>query len=295
MNAEMAYLLGMIAGNGQIHRGETETSISIEIPHKKLKTEDFHDIALYVKASISDIRNILEPLMGADLHFVQNKAETIISFTKKNTEYIIREIMRYIGSAISHDNMRIHRDVFAFTTDEKKQFLRGFADVTGYIRRSNYFFHKYMHRVYLEIPHNWGMVIDICNLLKELDIPVQNIDWAHPNMRDGKGVKYNSGNHNFWKKEHQIKIWANEFIPIGFGVIHKQKGLETYSDELIAGLKRNGIEATDKTHSFYWESTSKRKIKPSHPAEDDISLPSEIRGKHFDSWKEIAKELGYGK
>lgn len=59
MNSEMAYLLGMIAGNGEIHRGSTETSISIEIPHKKLKTEDFHDIALYVKASISDIRTIL--------------------------------------------------------------------------------------------------------------------------------------------------------------------------------------------------------------------------------------------
>ncbi len=295
MNTEMAYLLGMIAGNGEIHRGDTETSISIEIPHKKLKTEDFHDIALYVKASISDIRNILEPLLGSDLCFIQNKAETIISFVKKNTEYIIREILRYIGSAVSHNNMRVHEDVFCFTNDEKKQFLRGFADVTGYIRRSNYFFDKYMHRVYLEVPHNWEMVIDICNILKDLDIPVQNIDWAHPNMRDGNAIKYNNGNYNFWKKEHQIKIWANEFLPIGFGVIHKQQALEMYSDELISGLKRKNIDVEKKTHIFYWEGALKRKIKPNHPAENDSSLPNEIKGKHFDSWKEIAEEMGYGK
>ena len=295
MNSEMAYLLGMIAGNGEIRRGDTETSFAIEIPHKKLKTDDFHDVALYVKASISDIRSIIEPLINTGLQFVQNKTATIISFTKKNTDYLTREIMRYVGSAVSHNNMRIHSDVFSFSNDEKRMFLRGFADVTGYIRRSNSFIEKYKHRVYLEIPNNWGMVIDICNLLKDLDIPVQSIDWAHPNMRDGKVKKYNSGQINFWKKEHQIKIWANEFLPVGFAVIHKQQGLETYSDELIAGFKKKGIDVESKTHVFYWESSSKKKIKPVHPGEEDISIPSEIRGKHFDSWKQIAKELGYGK
>ena len=250
---------------------------------------------MYVKASISDIRSIIEPLINTGLQFVQNKTATIISFTKKNTDYLTREIMRYVGSAVSHNNMRIHSDVFSFSNDEKRMFLRGFADVTGYIRRSNSFIEKYKHRVYLEIPNNWGMVIDICNLLKDLDIPVQSIDWAHPNMRDGKVKKYNSGQINFWKKEHQIKIWANEFLPVGFAVIHKQQGLETYSDELIAGFKKKGIDVESKTHVFYWESSSKKKIKPVHPGEEDISIPSEIRGKHFDSWKQIAKELGYGK
>ncbi|EMB78420.1 hypothetical protein D3841_05855 [Streptococcus mutans] len=44
------------------------------------------------------------------------------------------------------------------------------------------------------------LVADIENLLKSLDIPTQNIDWAHPNMRDGFLKKYNSGNQDFWKK-----------------------------------------------------------------------------------------------
>ena len=33
----MAYLLGMVTGNGEIQRGVNETTVVIEIPHKKLK------------------------------------------------------------------------------------------------------------------------------------------------------------------------------------------------------------------------------------------------------------------
>ncbi len=294
MNTEMAYLLGMICGNGEIIRGTSETIISIDIPHKKLETEEFHDVKLYVKASLSDIRNIIEPLIGSGLSHIQNDRSTIISFSKPNSDYLIREILRYTGAATSHDNMRIHHDVFNFTLDEKKQFLRGFADVTGYVRRSNAFIDSYKHRVYLEVPNNWFMVIDICNLLKDVDIPVQSIDWAHPNMRDGKLKKYNEGFPNFWKKEHQIKVYANEFLPIGFSVIHKNQALRKFSDELIAGYKKEGKQASDITHLFYWEGRGKSKAKSPHPCENDNFIPDEIRGKHYNSWKEIAKELGYG-
>ena len=294
MNIEMSYLLGMICGNGEIQRTSMNTIVSIDIPHKKLETEEIHDVKLYVKASIADIRNIIEPLIGAGLTFVQNASSTILSFVKPNTDYLIREINRFVGNAVSHDDISIHSDIFNCTIDERKQFLKGFADVTGYIRRSNAYFNKYEHRVYLEIPNNWQMVIDICNLLKSVDIPVQSIDWAHPNMRDGNLKKYNAGEINFWKKEHQIKIWANEFITIGFGIIHKQQALEMFSDELIAayiGLNKN---LHKKTHKYYWESKRKsNKTKPIHPSENDELIPLKIRGKHFDSWIEIAKELGY--
>ncbi len=294
MNIEMSYLLGMICGNGEIQRTSVNTIVSIDIPHKKLETEEIHDVKLYVKASIADIRNIIEPLIGAGLTFVQNASSTILSFVKPNTDYLIREINRFVGNAVSHNDISIHSDIFSCTLDERKEFLKGFADVTGYIRRSNAYFNKYEHRVYLEIPNNWQMVIDICNLLKSVDIPVQSIDWAHPNMRDGNLKKYNAGEINFWKKEHQIKIWANEFIIIGFGIIHKQQALEMFSDELIAayiGLNKN---LQKKTHKYYWESKRKsNKIKPIHPSENDELIPLKIREKHFDSWVEIAKELGY--
>ena len=130
MNIEMAYLLGMICGNGEIQRNLSETIVSIDIPHKKLETEEVHDVKLYVKASIADIRRVVEPLVGAGLDFVQNKSSTILSFIKPNTDYLIREINRYIGNAVSHNDINLHSDIFTCTLDEQKQFIKGFADVT---------------------------------------------------------------------------------------------------------------------------------------------------------------------
>jgi hypothetical protein len=294
MNTEMAYLLGMITGNGEIQRGTVSTTIAIELPHKKLKTEFNNDVRVYVKASLTDIKVILEPLVGTNITFIQKPNYTIISFIKDNNEYLMRELLRYIGNASSHENIKIDAEVFNFSRDEKLQFLRGLADVTGYIRRSNYFFQKHMHRVYLEVPHNWELVVDICNLLKDIDIPVQTIDWAHPNTRDANLKKYNQGYPNFWKKEHQIKIYANEFEPIGFGIIHKTKALYAFSDELKKGIKASNKIIEKITHKFYWECRNNNRQKPRHPGENDGFIPEIIRGNHYNSWRDIAKDLGYG-
>ena len=289
MNTEMAYLLGMILGNGEIQRDNSVTRFTIDIPHKNLYTDDLKDVRVYVKASTVDIRAIIEPLIGHSLTVTQNEHSTILSFAKPNDEYITREILRFIGGGKHHSTMRMNPDLFSITTDEKKSLLRGIADVTGYIRRSNIAFGQDgAHRVYIEIPGNWYMVIDIANMLKAVDVPVQTIDFGHPNFRDGELKKYNQGKKYFWKKEHQVKIFANEFLPIGFNIKHKQEALEKYSEELLEFID------PEKTHKFYWEKPIKRKLRPAHPHENDEYLPKEIRGMHFDSWTDLARILGYG-
>ena len=52
MNVEMAYLTGMILGNGEIQRGTRETTITIDIPYKNLYTDDLKDVSVYVKARL---------------------------------------------------------------------------------------------------------------------------------------------------------------------------------------------------------------------------------------------------
>ena len=197
--------------------------------------------------------------------------------------------MRLIGNGTHHSTMRMNPELFDITTDEKKALLKGIADVTGYIRKSNIAFgQEGAHRVYIEIPGNWYMVIDIANMLKAVDVPVQTIDFGHPNFRDSKLVKYNEGKPNFWKKEHQVKIFANEFLAVGFNIQHKQEALEKYSEELLEFID------PAKTHKFYWEKTVRKSVRPHHPGENDPCLPPEIRGKHFNSWTDLAKVLGYG-
>lgn len=291
MNTEMAYLLGMILGNGEIQQDRSETKITIDIPHKNLYTDDMKEAAVYVKASLIDIQSLLEPLLAQHLTTTQTKRSTQITFTKKNEEYVMREILRFIGAGKHHSTMKMNDDLFSITSDEKKALLRGIADVTAYIRESNIAFNKKskQHRVYIEIPGNWYMVIDIADMLKSLDIPIQTIDFGHPNCRDTNLKFYNLGKQYYWKKEHQIKIFANEFLPIGFNIQHKQDALEKYAKEL---LKNN---PKLQTHKFYWEKRIKtKKIKAAHPCENDNSLPIEIRGKHFNSWQELARILGYG-
>ncbi len=288
MNNEMAYLLGMILGNGEIQRGMNSTTVTIDIPYKNLYTDDMKDVAVYVKASAVDIRTMIEPMIGHNLIVTQTEHSTKLSFTKTNEEYVMREILRFVGAGRHHSTMKMNPELFSITTDQKKSLLRGIADVTGYIRKSNIAFGQDgAHRVYIEIPGNWYMVIDIANMLKDVDVPVQTIDFGHPNFRDGRLAKYNEGKPNYWKKEHQVKIFANEFLPVGFNIKHKQDALERYSEELLEFVD------PEKTHKFYWEKGVRRKPKPIHPGENDQSLPEEIRGQHFDSWTDLARILGY--
>lgn len=81
---------------------------------------------------------------------------------------------------------------------------------------------------------------------------------------------------------------GERILPIGFNIIHKQRALEKYADELLEYLDEN------KTHKFYWQKAIRKKEKPIHPMENDASLPARIRGKHYESWTELAKDLGYG-
>ena len=290
MNVEMAYLIGMILGNGEIQTTSTDTTITIDIPYKNLYTDDLKDVGIYVAASLVDIRSIIEPLIGHSISVVRLPHSTKLSFTKPNSEYVLREILRLIDGGRHHSTMRMNAELFSITPDEKKSLLKGIADSTGHIRKSNIAFgQEGAHRVYIEIPGNWYMVADIANMLKDVDVPVQTIDFGHPNFRDSNLEKYNEGKPNYWKKEHQIKIFANEFLPIGFNIKHKQEALEKYADELLEFIDPL------KTHKYYWEKTIRRGNKPMHPRENDPSLPPEIRGKHFDSWCDLAECLGYGK
>ncbi len=288
MNPQMAYLIGMILGNGTVQRGNQRTTVTIEIPHKNLISDEGLEISVYVMASLANIRTIVEPLLGNSLPITQTSRSTSISFTKNNQDYTMREILRFIGNGTNHTVMKMSDELFSIKTNEKKELLRGIADVTGYIRRSNMAFgQRGHHRVYIEIPGNWEMVIDIANMLKDLDIPVQNIDFGHPNFRDSNMKKYLEGKPYYWKKEHQVKIWANEFLPVGFNIAHKQRALENYANELLTYMD------SQSTHTYYWEKPIRRKSKPIHPMENDSSLPALIRGKHYESWTDLAWELGY--
>lgn len=293
VNAEMSYLLGSIFAKGNIFRSHETTKVTIELPHKSLRING-KDPQLYVNASLHRIQQRIQPVIGGMWQVSETKYFHTITFSKGSKEWVIQTINYYVGNFSSYKDFRIHPEIFQWEERFRIEFLRGFADFTGHVRSSDRAFRTKNepggHRVYIEIPENWFLVSDVCNLLASLDIPVQQIDWAHPNFRDPHLKKYNEGYRYFWKKEHQIKIYDEEFIRIGFYILHKDENLKKLSEENIDSDGGN-----HKHHKFYWEHTIIRKNRPIHPMENDQSIPAQIRGKHFSSWTEVAKDIGYYK
>ena len=315
MNPELGYLLGMIAGKGQIIRHRNDTDVIIEIPHKNLTIEDM-DARFSIRASLDDIRNNLEPLIDTRLQSFQTDNKTIIKFSKKNEDFLIREINRHFVGSRSWKDFRIPQEIYDSPDGIKLSFMIGLADVTAHIRRSNLAYGLlYSHRVYIEIPVNWYLVVDIGNLLYDLDIPIQNINWGHPNMRDPQLQEYNDGRKEFWAKEHQIKIYADKFEKVGFRIEHKKNALkelatvnrdewdkhirekikEAQTEEQKEGLRDQLGKIEILHHRYYWETIANKRPKLHHPMEHSEKIPSEIRGRHFNSWREICEALGYKK
>lgn len=313
VDSDTTYLLGMIVGKGSLIRENEFTKVVIEIPHKNFEIEGM-ETKLSVEASINRIKERIEPLLEVRISTNSQKGRTTISFNKDNQSLVMREIRKYLGDEYTCKDFRIPKEIFSLSSNMKVEFLRGLSDVTAHIRGSNNAYgDKYGHRIYIEIPHNWFLVIDICNLLKDLDVPVQNIDWGHPNIRDPNLKDYNKGKTKVWFREHQIKIFAEEFESIGFSIEHKKRALKKLADinkdewdkhcKLKAKeskkeklkelwLSRVGNLKT-KHHKFYWQTREIEKPKPRHPEENSELIPQQIRGKHFNGWTEIAKELGY--
>ncbi len=133
----------------------------------------------------------------------------------------------------------------------------------------------------MQVNHNnWALPIQICSLLQvHLNIPVQHILWGHPNLRDpkGKGAQ--------WAKEHRIRIYAEDFLPVGFHFQFKQRILEVMAE----WNKRQGTIGGRKCNPL---AQHRLKKKPRHRDEKSGSLPAPLRGRHFDAYFEICTAIG---
>lgn len=312
--ANLMYLLGMITGKGTIFTMGADTTVDIEIPHKNAFIGG-HDASESITLTLEQIRNKIQELIGVTIQTNQKPTSTVIHFSKPQGDYLVRTLQEYFRGARDWKEFEIPYQIFESSRDMQREYMMGLSDVTAHIRRSNNSFGQpYGHRVYIEIPRNWRLVIDICNLLRNLDVPVHTVDWGHPNIRDSNLRSFDNGNRNGSFREHQIKIFAEEFQNIGFLLQHKQIMLKTLSEENVImwnekclrqseqaktsekrDYYRNKINRlSDIHHKYYWETNIQIRNKPIHPLENDPRIPKEIRGRHFDSWTQICQSLGYG-
>lgn len=159
------------------------------------------------------------------------------------------------------------------------EFLRGFADAAGNIRRSNRDRNGF-HRVYLDVLNqNWTLPVQLCSLLQQrLNVPVHEILWGHPNLRDPQATK----SHQSPFREHQLRIYAHDFLKVGFYIHHKQAILKRLAKENTQRIEQGRTDPSSPC-----QGSRPFRSKNLHPLEKDNRLPERIRGQHFDAYWQI--------
>lgn len=287
LTPDISYLLGLITGRGEIQYSHEVKKIVIDFEYKALTSKaisKIFDQKLHIQTSLDSVVVRLQN-MGINVRkdVSDKKISLVLKWDKEDISWLFIKFL-INGTRFSYHDFQVPEPIYETTQENQKEFLRGLSDVTGYVRASNYYGFSAdapkRYRVYIEITHkNWHLPPQICKLLQSLNVPVQNINYGHPNLRDPNNKKGNK----FWAKEHQMKIFADDFQAIGFYISHKEEALSELADSNRVNFE-TPIELCDGT-------IKRAKSKPIHPDENDDDLPIEIRGKHCNNYKEVCKFL----
>jgi hypothetical protein len=289
LDTDVAYFLGLITARGELSESGGVKRIIIEFPFRNLEVEGIrkkivqkNEILLSLRKTISRVNEL------ADINTREEEKERAIYLvleTMKNTMFW-RNIQALMQGKTTHYEFEIPPEIFQADEQIQKEFLRGYADVSGSARWANR--NRWGKcRVYLDVLNlNWTLPRQLCYLLQDcLHIPVDTITYGHPNIRDPRLKEYKKGRKDAWAREHQVKIFADDFEKIGFYMSHKQEILEELADY-------NKKQKFEKTKFCCPPKRLSGRSKPKHPAEDSEKLPAIIRGKHFNSYWQICAELG---
>ncbi|MBK6482047.1 MAG: hypothetical protein IPG01_02680 [Chitinophagaceae bacterium] len=278
LTADISYLLGLITGHGEIQYNSDAKKIIIDFEYKTLESKAItkvFDQRLHIQTSLDPVVYRLQQ-MGINVQKITgDKISLVLTWIKEDIAWLFIKFL-INGTRFSFHDFLIPEPIFETTNANKKEFLRGIADVTGFVRKSNVD-QTGRHRVYIEISNkNWLLPPQICQLTQSLKVAIQYIGYGHPNIRGGTGTS--------WAKEHQIKIYAEDFENIGFYVSHK--------NEALAELVEHNKENFTRRLALCTGVARREKIKDNHSHETHEKLPAEINGQHFNGFKEICKCLG---
>ncbi len=278
LDADVAYLLGLVVARGTFQEREGVYQLVIDFPYSNLELAGIdtkYDQEKEIKVGLYDIQKRLYDLLATDIeiHSSSESVSLVARFFRRGIAW--RNLMLILEQKQNYREFSVPSVFLQPSVDLlwKQQFLRGYGDVAGNIRKAN----RYLdgrHRVRLDVLNpNWSLPVQLCTLLQEhLGIPVQLINWGHPNL--GRSFR-----------EHQINIFAHEYLRIGFTFRHKQFLLEE-----LAAINQEKF-ANVRTGFCPGVRVLKRQ-KPISAKEQSEYLPPSLRGNHYDAYWQICRALG---
>ena len=223
VDEDVAYLLGMLFGRGQlIEAGETfRLVITLKIRRTLPKTPPRRgikmDLDLENERALNMVRRRVNNLLDAnvDISTVKQGVATMTAvFVKRTIAW--RDLKLLCSDGNDHSNFVLPETFFEVPSTLHKEFLRGFADVAV---TPSYSDRDQAKRVRIAFPvvHDNARFAD--QLVKILDTLGVN-----PKLLSGTVAKRGS------KKEHRIRVYAEEYEKIGFQFAHKQRLLKLFAD-----------------------------------------------------------------
>jgi hypothetical protein len=278
---DLAYLLGLICGRGSLDYNAKK--INIKFPFRLRQIHSSGGDTNQRDRMIIDLDSIVNRLAdftGKAVRKEDNDTNVVLSIPFSSETHTWQIISRFYNSEVDFHHFNLPSEIYYTPFQFKENFIKGVGDTAGFITEGNAD-QQHRHRVYIEIPNvNWILPIQLCSLLQDgLDIPVNTITWGHPNIR-GKGN---------WKKEHQIKVYAEYYEKIGFTVQYKQRILEEYASENRNNSKNLALKYCNPKNKKI------RSIKDPSPDESSQDLPNILKGSHYNSFWEICYRLGCNK
>jgi len=230
-----------------------------------------------IRLGIEKIRERMLELLGGDIRTVDagESWDLVVRFSRNTMAW--RNISMLLGRKTSFPYFEIPSILFEDTTptDFKREFVKGYADVAGNIRPANRD-QAGRHRVRLDTlnyPTNWRLPVQLCLLLQEhLKVAVPVITWGHPNL----GREW---------REHQLNIYAEEFLAVGFHFYYKQQALEELAEKNVSRF-------TNPVRGCPGERPPGPKKPPNSEENNAQKLDAGLIGKHFDAYWHICKALG---
>jgi len=225
LDKDVAYLLGMLFGNGQfIERGDTRTiliNIRIVQPKPKLPPgctlpEPF-DIARENERSLNAVRTRINELLEANVDVIQvgPKTSTLKAvFTKRTISWRNLKLLTSDGS--SRHDFRLPKLFFDSEPSILKEFVRGFADVCVTPNAGDALPQGIQRIAFPVVYPNKTFARQLQRILKSLGVKTVNLCEGEASKRGGRA------------REHRIRVYADEYddAKIGFTFRHKQELLE---------------------------------------------------------------------
>ncbi|HPD17843.1 MAG TPA: hypothetical protein PLE19_23135 [Planctomycetota bacterium] len=286
LDPDVAYLLGMITARGMFQTEGDIRRLLIRFPYRLDSMNTLPGSALSfdreteLRLCLDDVRRRINELLEVDIEVERLQHEVALKavFTKNTMSW--RNLQLLCDYKTSYREFEVHEAIRSAPEDMLKEFLRGIADTSAEPSAADHYMQpEGRQRIVIQFQHdNWTLPIQVCHLLQvRLGVPVQEILWGHPNTRAPKGG-------GSWAKEHRMRIFAEDFRPIGFGFRFKQllfEELARWNEEHARGSQRLCNPKVRKV----------RNRKPRHPDEGSERLPCAVR-RHFNAAFKVCVAMG---